>query len=293
MDNSLAHWLQLREVSDAESRSSSLTQHIAEAVAPFETLNALDLATGSGSNIRYLAERLQGRQRWLAVDRDADLLDALLERMEHWGHTRGYDVSLTTDTCLLRGPRLDCHIETLQLNLGVLHDHVLFAGRHLVTASALLDLVSESWLRDVAGHCRAENAAALFSITYNGQSTSQPHEPEDDLVLELFNRHQKTDKGLGGVAAGPDAASVAEQCFVDAGFVVRRTASDWNIPPSKKDMQRMLIDGWADAAREIAPRRRRTISAWHARRIQHLDNGHSRVVVGHEDLAAWLPRSSQ
>lgn len=292
MDSSLAHWLHLREASDAQSRSTALTRDIAAVVAPFDTLNVLDLGTGAGSNIRYLAERLQGRQRWLAVDRDPDLLEALLDRMQRWGHSCGYGVSVGPDTCHIRSPRLDCHIETLPLNLGVLHDRVLFSGRHLVTASALLDLVSESWLRDLAGHCRAENAAALFSITYNGRSTSEPGEPEDDAVLELFNRHQKTDKGLGGPAAGPDAAVVAERCFTEAGFVVRRAASDWNISPTERDMQRLLIDGWAHAARDIAPRRNRTIAAWHARRIQHLEAGHSRVVVGHDDLAAWLPRST-
>jgi hypothetical protein len=292
MDSSLAHWLQLREASDAQSRSTALTRDIAAEVAPFDTLHALDLATGAGSNIRYLAERLQGQQRWLAVDRDPDLLEALLERMQRWGHGRGYDVSVGPDTCTIRGPRLECHIETLRLNLSVLHDRVLFAGRQLVTASALLDLVSESWLRDVAGHCRAEHAAALFSLTYNGRSASEPRESEDDLVLELFNRHQKTDKGLGGPAAGPDAATVAEQCFTEAGFVVRRAASDWNVSPAERDMQRLLIDGWAHAATEIAPRRKRTITAWHGRRIDHLDAGHSRVVVGHDDLAAWLPRST-
>ena len=118
---------------------------------------------------------------------------------------------------------------------------------------------------------------------------NEPRDPYDDVVLELFNRHQKTDKGLGGPAAGPDAAAVAEQCFADAGFVVRRAASDWNIPPAERGMQRFLIDGWAHAAREIAPRRGRTIAAWHRRRFEHLDAGQSRVVVGHDDLAAWLP----
>ena len=35
--------------------------------------------------------------------------------------------------------------------------------------------------------------------------------PEDDMVRRLMTEHQKRDKGLGGPAAGPDAADVAEQ----------------------------------------------------------------------------------
>jgi len=111
-------------------------------------------------------------------------------------------------------------------------------------------------------------------------------------VLDLFNRHQKTDKGLGGPAAGPDAAAIAEQCFADTGFRVQGTPSDWDIGPTDRDTQSALIDGWAQAAREIAPRRARTIAAWHARRLAHVNAGRSRIVVGHNDLAAWPPRSA-
>ena len=290
-DESLAHWLRLREASDAAARSEALTREIAATLPSNEPLCALDLATGSGSNIRYLAERLQGQQRWLAVDESAELLADLLERMRQWGAARGYDVEIDTNACLIRGPRLDCHIETLRLDLGVLSDRVLFAGRHLVTASALLDLVSEPWLRALATHCRVEGASALFTISYNGHSSCEPREPEDDMVLGLFNRHQRTDKGLSGPAAGPEAAATAERCFAEAGFRVRRVPSDWDIAPASRDMQRMLIEGWAYAASDIEPRRARIIADWRARRLAHVDAGLSRIVVGHDDLATWTPRT--
>ena len=65
MDNSLSTWLQLREPADAAARSDGLTRTIADALATGETVQVLDLATGTGSNLRYLAPRLPGRQRWL------------------------------------------------------------------------------------------------------------------------------------------------------------------------------------------------------------------------------------
>jgi hypothetical protein len=173
------------------------------------------------------------------------------------------------------------------MDLGTLDDPTLFAGRHLVTASALLDLVSESWLRAVARQCRVAGAGALFTITYNGLTTCDPRDPEDDLVLDLFNRHQRTDKRLGGPAAGPDATLLAERCFVDAGFRVQRERSDWDLAPVERDMQRLLINGWALAATEVDPRHARAIAAWCVRRLAHVDAGCSRIAVGHDDLAAW------
>jgi hypothetical protein len=107
------------------------------------------------------------------------------------------------------------------------------------------------------------------------------------MVRDLFNRHQKTDKGLGGPAAGPDAAALAEQCFLRAGYRVRREPSDWELGPSDRELQRLLIEGWADAAREMAPDRAPDIARWRTRRLAPVEAGHSHVVVGHDDLAAW------
>ena len=268
---SLSHWLGLREPADVAARSEPLTRRIADALPAGEAVCALDLATGTGANIRYLMDRLPGGQRWLAVDRSAGLLAELRDRMS---------------SC-------ECEIETRQMDLGTLDDRQIFAGRHLVTASALLDLVSAEWLRTLAAHCRATGAAALFTITYNGRSSCVPAEPEDDLVRRLMNRHQKTDKGLGGPALGPDAVSCAAQQFAEIGYQVQCEPSDWTLGPEVADLQRMLIDGWAQAATEMAPEHLSTIAHWRERRLAHVDAGRSRLVVGHDDLAAWPPRNEE
>jgi len=289
MAESLSHWLGLREPADTAARSGVLTRTIAGAVPASEPVCVLDLATGTGSNIRYLMDRLPGRQRWLAVDRDAALLADLRERMSSWGAARGYNVRTGAERCIIRGADLECDVETRQMDLGAMDDREIFAGRHLVTASALLDLVSAQWLRALATHCRDAGASALFTLTYNGRSSCVPVEPEDDMVRDLMNRHQKTDKGLGGPAAGPDAVACAERCFAEAGYRVRLEPSDWTLGPAAAALQRMLIEGWAGAATEMVRDRAPTIARWRARRLAHVGAGRSRLVVGHDDLAAWLP----
>jgi hypothetical protein len=44
------------------------------------------------------------------------------------------------------------------------------------------------------------------------------------------------------------------------------------------------------AAAEVAPDLAPTIARWRARRFEHVAAGRSRLIVGHDDLAAWLPR---
>jgi hypothetical protein len=278
MDESLSSWLALREAADAAARSVALSEAIAGALkvrlkahTTSGTLKAdatssvriLDLATGTGANVRYLAPRLPVPQQWLVVDRDRSLLAEV------------------------RAPTAECRIETRCVELGALDDPGMLTGRDLVTASALLDLVSENWIRRLVALCRASRAAVLFALTYNGRSRCLPEEPEDDTIRDLLNTHQRrSDKGFGP-AAGPDAVECAVRCLTEAGYQVRREPSDWVLPPDARDLQRQLIDGWVRAAEEVAPELSSTIRDWLRRRLAHIAANRSHLIVGHEDIAGW------
>jgi len=273
MTDALADWLALREHADAAARSMRLARVIASRVGDREPVRILDLGSGTGSNIWYLATHLGDvAQKWLVVDRDPQLLARVRDAAPSRLGARAGRVT----------------IETRQRDLGSLAFADLVADRDLVTASALLDLVSDAWLRSLASACRAAGAAVLFAITYNGRSECSPFEPEDEQVLELFNRHQHRDKGLGGPAAGPDAPAAAMRAFTEAGYHVDSEATDWRLDPSDGRLQRELIEGWAYAATESDPSAAETIADWRSRRLAHVERGHSQIVVGHEDIAAWL-----
>lgn len=284
----LSGWLKLREAADAAARSIALTELAAATLRARGSGPAqlLDLGTGAGSNLRYLIPRLPPRQRWLVVDRGADLLADLLARTAPWAAARGLSAEIAGGRLVITGHGLDCVVETRQLDLGPLDDPSIFDGRHLVTASALLDLVSPAWLRTVAGHCRQQRASALFTITYNGRNGCEPADADDARVFALFNQHQGRDKGLGGPAAGPGATDAARTAFEAAGFTVRTEPSDWAIAADAGEMQRYLIEGWASAAREAGPDDAAAIDAWRARRLALVDAGGSRLTVGHFDLLA-------
>ncbi|MBA3271926.1 MAG: class I SAM-dependent methyltransferase, partial [Acidobacteria bacterium] len=230
-DTSLSYWLGLREQADWTARPPVLAQTIAAALPRDQPVCVLDLGTGAGSNLRYLVERLPEQQHWLVIDRSPALLSEVNTRTKSWAAERGHAVGSDAKGFTLSSERLDCRVEVSAQDLGTLHDPSIFAGRHLVTASALLDLVSETWLQTLASRCRSAGAAALFTITYDGRSSCLPAEPEDELVRGLMNTHQRRDKGLGGPAAGPDATACAERCFVAEGYRVTSEATDWVLGP--------------------------------------------------------------
>jgi hypothetical protein len=269
---SLSAWLALRQPADFAARSAALTGLIVDHLADVRPLRILDLGTGSGSNICYLAPRLGGEQQWLAVDHDPTLLAEAA--------TRGASVAPSVT------------VETRALDLGLVTAPEIFEGRHLVTASALLDLVSERWLRWVASECRRVGACALFAITYNGRNECDPPDPGDAAVFDLFNRHQVTDKGLAGAAAGPYATDIARRVFNDLAFDVRVEPSDWQLDRPDGELQRRLIEGWASAAAETAPAQSAAVDAWKQRRLDHVTAGRSRIVVGHYDVSAIRNRDS-
>jgi SAM-dependent methyltransferase len=263
MSNFSAAWLALREPADRRARSTRVTRAIADALPRERPIEVLDLGAGTGSNARYLAEYFRSPQTWLLVDRDATLLDAARERRLAGTTTRVVDLS------------------------SIATHGDLFAGRDLVTASALLDLVSEDWLRVVIARCREEEAAVLFALSYDGRITCSPADPEDRMIRDLQNQHQRTDKGFGP-ALGPDAAGRASQYLEAQGYRVLRDRSDWVLGPEMSDLQRQLIDGWTEAATAVDPRSAETITAWRERRLGRVREGRSHLVVGHEDLAAFI-----
>ena len=171
------------------------------------------------------------------------------------------------------------------MDLSALERTDIVEGRVLVTASALLDLVSEPWVASLCAMCRRTGAVVLLALTYNGRISCSPAEPEDEMVRLLVNRHQHGDKGFGP-AFGPDAPARAEEHFARLGYDVTRAASDWVLTPDEGLLQQQLLDGWAEAATAIEPGEAPRISEWNARRQAHVAAGRSRIVVGHDDLVA-------
>jgi SAM-dependent methyltransferase len=298
-----ASWLQLREAADARARAAELLAAFtaregglggddASAGRQARFARIYDLGCGTGANLRYLAPRLGPGQRWRCLDQDPRLLQQLPRLTHKWAQRLGYHSQRQDSMLLLSGPGWDAVVETEQRDLAATEDLQLdpSAGNDgsLITASALLDLVSEAWLARLIEHCRRARCALLLTLNYSGEVALSPAAPLDQPLIDLVNRHQRGDKGFGP-ALGPSATQVAERLLTAAGFDTQSAPSDWRLGGDEPQLQRALIEGWLSAAREREPGAGHRWQSWQQTRWQQIAEGALEIRVSHRDLVA-LPR---
>ncbi len=264
-----AGWLALREDVDHRSRSAAfagaLQEWLARRSAP---ARLVDLGCGTGSDVRFLAPRLKGAQRWIGID-DDDALLCLLERTA------------------LPGVEIETRRVDLSTGLSAIGD----LAPQVFVASALLDLVSHPWLLSLVAQARRCDAAVLFALSYDGRMEAHPPHPADATVRAAFNAHQRRDKGFGP-ALGPQSCGAVAAALADAGYEVRREITDWQLDASRAPDAALLaplLEGIAAAASEQAPARQAEIAAWLVQRRAQRAAGTLRLLVGHEDTLG-LPR---
>lgn len=279
-----ADWLSLREPADTAARPTTLIDWIAPSLPRDRSVHVLDLATGTGSNLRYLAPRLGGLQQWVLADHDPALLAAMPVRLSTWSASHGVEVDATGPSLTVRGEGFSARVDRLQVDLSRDLGTLDFPRFDLVTTAALLDLVSDVWLEDLARRCVEENCSVLFALSYDGRIECTPADPLDLRVRDLVNAHQRTEKGFGP-ALGPDAATRTVRLLERLGYEVLAEQSDWRIDAAQAQLQSELITGWASAAHEMAGDERGLIDAWLQRRLAWVRDGQSRLVVGHVDVA--------
>ncbi|WP_456269901.1 class I SAM-dependent methyltransferase [Kushneria sp. AK178] len=278
-----ASWLALREAADHRARDE---QPLADACRHWlaerrhqTPLRLLDLGCGSGNNLRYLAPRLPSPQHWTLIDQDAALL----------AHARGDG----------RPDHID-ELHCLQRDLSRLDQALtqdVLEKTAIVTASALLDLVSEPWLETLIQRCASQRCAVWLAMSINGDNAlvdrdDRPGDADllamDQRVQTLISAHQQRDKGFNG-ALGTQAPAVAARLLEAAGYQVTRASAPWQLDCARPDdalLARSLVQGWLEAALAQAPDLHQALRQWHETRQHHIAQGRLTITVGHTDLLA-------
>lgn len=252
-------WLDLREPVDHRSRAAELTSRLRDAWRQRGWTAVLDLGSGTGSNLRYLSPHLPGPQHWTLLDHDAELLKLV-----------GQDERPVSVTRLV-GDLAEAGVPAA-------------ARAHLVTGSALLDLVTEAWLRQVIQTSCRSGCGVYFALSYNGLiHWGGGPDPDDEMIRRAVNAHQRRDQGAQ-TALGPDATTAADRLLRAEGYRTWRSPSPWTLTHADAELARALVDGWEQAALELARGEADRIRNWAERRRRTTQDPALSLSVGHDDL---------
>jgi Methyltransferase domain len=263
-------WLALREPADAAARARELVEPLGREPPGSGRRLIHDLGCGTGAMGRWLAPRLPGPQHWILHDRDADLLE--IAATERPG--RAADGAAVT-------------VETRDSDIAQLRPDDL-AGATLITASALLDMLTEDELSALVSTCAGARCPLLLTLSVVGRVGLAPADPLDQRVAAAFNAHQRryTERGR---LLGPDAVAFAVEQFGRLGAEVLVGPSPWRLGSSHVDLALEWFTGWVRAACEQEVELAAAADAYARRRLTELAAGRLTVTVEHADLLA-LPR---
>jgi Methyltransferase domain len=252
-------WLGVREAADAAARSADLVTGLRRRLG-HGPLEIHDLGCGTGSVARWLAPLLPGPQHWVMYDRDPVLL----------GHVPA-----------------DGTVETRQRDITRLTADDL-AGADLVTAGAVLDLLTADEVDAIAAACAGAGRPALFTISVTGRVELDPAEPLDARVAAAFNAHQRR-VVAGRRLLGPDAVDAAVEAFARHGVATALRPSPWRLGAADPELLTEWFGGWLDAACEQEPELSGPAQGYARRRLAQIADGRLRAEVQHVDLLAGLP----
>lgn len=257
-------WLDLREAADNAARDVSVATQVlgwlgqaADPISPDRIV--VDLGAGTGSTLRALSKLGASNIVWRLVDMDGKLLDEALRR-----HGKHY------------------LIEDYQADLTIIEELPL-TGAHIISASALFDLASASFIDALVERIDARKTAIYAALNYDGTTQWIPAHPLDEKVLAAFNRDQQRDKGFGP-ALGPACTDYLKRALESRGYSITVKASPWKLGATDHALLTELIKGIATAVSEGYELTAYELNEWKNFRMDKITEG--TCTIGHWDLLA-------
>jgi hypothetical protein len=258
-------WLALREPADAAARASDLVEHLRRALPATGRWVIHDLGCGTGAMGRWLAPLLPGPQHWVAHDRDTTLLPLA-----------------ATDIPAAAADGAGITVEVENTDLAHLDPDDL-AGANVITASALLDVLTDDEMSGVARVCASARCPILLTLTVIGRVEIAPADPIDRRVAAAFDAHQRRTTERGRLL-GPHAVGFAQEAFGRLGAEVLVRESPWRLGPSDTGLIAEWLVGWVGAACEQEIDLAAECERYTRQRLAQARTGQLAVTVGHADL---------
>lgn len=260
-------WLALREPADAAARSPELAEHLGRVLRSTGRQVIHDLGCGTGAMGRWLAPRLPGAQHWILHDRDADLLELAAAEAP--------------------GPAADGATVTLEARRSDITQLTPddLADSTLITASALLDVLTAEELAALVTICAGARCPILLTLSVVGRVDLLPPDPLDGRVAAAFDAHQRRMIGRGRLL-GPDAVALAAHELGRLGTEVFVRPSPWRLGAPEAELAAEWFTGWVGAAREQQAGLTAQTDGYRRRRLAQAEAGRLAVRVEHADVLA-------
>ncbi len=257
-------WLALRAPADVRARSdgaAGLVDQLRRQLSRTarRPIALIDVGAGTGSGAAWLRPRLPVRQDWRLLDVDAGLLS--LAGPVRAGWARPVVADLDGLPAVLADEPVD-----------------------VLTCQALLDLLTAEQVRTMLAAAMDAGACVLLALSVTGRVTLTPSLPDDDLVNDAFNAHQRRAGRLG-----PDAAGHAAEVLRTRGYTVTVAETPWQLDGPRCELMDAWLRGRAEAAVEQAPQHADRIDRWLAARTASARHGEIAATVGHVDLLGLPP----
>jgi hypothetical protein len=216
---------------------------------------------------RWLAPRLAGPQHWVLYDRDPDLLAR---------------AAAETPGAAADGSAVS--VETRQRDITRLEPDEL-SGATLITASALLDMLTADEIERIVTACTDAGCPALLTLSVIGRVELAPPDPMDAAIADSFNAHQRRTI-MGRRLLGPDAIGAAAGLFARAGADVLVRPSPWRLDAAHAELAVEWLTGWVGAACEQQPQLAPAAQSYLQHRLAAIADERLQLRVHHHDLLA-------
>lgn len=286
-------WLQERYQMDAGSRNPDLLRTFLESFdAGRSVQRILDVGSGFGANFLFLAPRIPGRQHWLLLDRDNELIDKVNWMIQDRAQDLDRDGTRILKEALASG-RI-----TVDSYCGDFTDAaspIFEKSWDAVVANAVFDLNSQeqfrAFLRAALAAKRDHDLRLYFTLHLERGGGFDPRSPENDRYMDLFHQHMARAQDFGR-AMGADCAKDMKEIMLQEGLRPILGASPWFITANERSFLKSNLNFLDQSIPDLLDAdQRRVFRVW-LQETEALNSlGRLQMTVCHQDHFARIPAS--